>query len=239
MPSTPPARDATDDGTRDDPRVRSNRRWRLAFTYAAWMVVIVALSALPYIFFDGDFTRLVEGAMIEDTPRTAVAAIGIALLIADLFLVIPSGLVIALMAALLGGVAGAVAGTVGLSLACVLGFWIGKSVAKDFSEDATEQRQFNYVSGLIRRHGVTILAACRPIPVLAELSVIAAGALGLSMRSVLMTTLLANVGIASVYAGLGSMAGAGWLGFALILAASLALPALTILISRSFGLQKS
>ena len=234
-----PAGNLVNHAALEDRRSRSVRRWRLVFTYTAWIVVIIAVSALPYLFFDGDFTRIVEWTMTEETPSAAVAAIGVALLIADLFLVIPSGLIIALMASLLGGVIGAIAGTVGLSLACVLGFCIGRSVGRDFSDDRAEQREFVYVSGLIRRHGVIILAVCRPIPLLAELSIIAAGALGLSMRSALTTTFLANVGIASIYAGLGAMAGTGWLGFSFVLAASFALPALMILASRSLGMRKS
>lgn len=223
----------------EDPRPRSGRRWPIALTYAAWIAILIAISALPYIFFDGDFTRIVEQAMTEESSRIAAASIGIVLLVADLLLVIPSGLIIALMAALLGGVIGAIVGAIGLSLACALGFWIGRSIKGDFSDNPAEQRQFTYAKDLIRRNGVIILSACRPIPVLAELSVIAAGALGLPMRSVMMATVLANVGLASVYAGLGSMAGTGWLGFSFVLAASLALPATTILLARSFGIRAS
>lgn len=173
--------------------------------------------------------------MTEGTPRIAVAAVGIVLLVADLFLVIPSGLVIALMAGLLGGVSAALAGAAGLSLACALGYWIGKSVGEDFSDDAAEKREFGYVTGLLRRHGLVMLAAFRPVPVLGELSVIGAGALGLPMKSVLATTTLANMGISSVYASIGSLAGGGWSGFALIVAASLALSGVLMLLPRLVG----
>ena len=80
-----------------------------------------------------------------------------------------------------------------------------------------------------------MLAAFRPVPVLGELSGIGAEALGLPMKSVLATTTLANVGISSVYAGIGSLAGGGWSGFALIVAASLALPGVMMLLPRLVG----
>lgn len=206
------------------PRRRQARVWRTLLTYAALIAALIAVSALPFILFDGDFGRIAEQVITRETPYAAVVAIGIVLLVADLFLVIPSGLIIALMAGLIGSVSAAITGAAGLSLACALGYWIGKSVGDDFSDDADEKREFGYVTGLLRRYGLVMLAAFRPIPLLGEVSVIAAGALGLPAKAVLATTTLANAGVASLYAAIGTLSGSGWTGLALVVAASLALP---------------
>jgi len=213
-------------------RARHTRKWRQIFTYAAWLAVLIALSALPLLFFDGDFTRLAHSSMTADASRWSIAAIAILLLVADLFLVIPSGLIIALAGGLVGASFAILVGTIGLTLCCALGYWIGRSVGEDLSGDADEQRKFSYAIGLVRKHGPLMLAACRPIPLLSELSVIAAGALGLPAITVLTTTLLANIGIACVYALIGAGATEGASGFAAIVVAALALPI------ASFGLMR-
>ncbi|AHB50433.1 hypothetical protein W911_16755 [Hyphomicrobium nitrativorans NL23] len=200
--------------------------------YLSWIAVFIVISALPYILFDGDFGRIAEETITDDRSRLAIAAIGIVLLVADLFLVIPSGLIIALLSNLLGTATGVIIGAAGLSLACVLGYWIGKTVGRDFSNDEGEQRDFGYVSDLLARHGLIVVAACRPIPVLGELSVIASGAIGLSFAKVFGVSTLANIGVSSLYASIGVSGPGGAEGVALVVAASLALPALTMVLAR-------
>jgi len=213
-------------------QVRDVRRWRAWFTFAAWVVVIIAVSAIPFILFDGDFSGFVRNAISEDTSRWAVAAIAIALLVADLFLVIPSGLVIALVGGTMGALLGVIVGATGLTLACALGYWIGTTVGNDLAGDPAEEKEYGYAMRLVHRHGLLMLAACRPIPVLSELSVIAAGALRLPAARVLATTALANVGVAAVYAFIGASVGDDPWGLAVIVVAALALPAVMLLIVR-------
>ena len=67
-------------------------------------------------------------------------------------------------------------------------------------------------------------------PVLAEASVIAAGVLGLRASTVLLVTGLANIGFATVYAGLGASA-EGLTGFLLAFALSLAIPAVALIVA--------
>jgi membrane protein DedA with SNARE-associated domain len=85
-------------------------------------------------------------------------------------------------------------------------------------------------AGYFAQHGLLVLAACRAVPVLAEASILAAGALRLPVRSVLLTTSAANLGVAGCYAALGASATDGP-GFAVVLLASLALPAFALAIS--------
>jgi membrane protein DedA with SNARE-associated domain len=81
---------------------------------------------------------------------------------------------------------------------------------------------------LLDRRGLPILALCRPVPVLAEASVIAAGVVGMPFGRTLFVTGFANLGFSAVYALLGASAQT-MLGFLFAAAASLALPALALL----------
>jgi membrane protein DedA with SNARE-associated domain len=62
------------------------------------------------------------------------------------------------------------------------------------------------VSSLLQRYGTSVLVLCRGVPVLAEASVMAAGALGMPARRCIAATILANVGVAGLYATIGAAA---------------------------------
>jgi uncharacterized membrane protein YdjX (TVP38/TMEM64 family) len=63
-----------------------------------------------------------------------------------------------------------------------------------------------YLSGLLSRYGVIVLVLCRGVPIMAEVSVMAAGALGLPMGRCLAATTLANLAVGAVYAAIGAAA---------------------------------
>jgi 3-dehydroquinate synthase len=77
-----------------------------------------------------------------------------------------------------------------------------------------------------------MLVLCRPVPVLAEASVIAAGVAGLPAGHVLAITTLANIGVAATYASLGSSAETGS-GLLAALAASIGLPLVAMLTAKT------
>jgi membrane protein DedA with SNARE-associated domain len=81
------------------------------------------------------------------------------------------------------------------------------------------------------RYGDYGLVLCRPVPVLAEASVILAGVVGAPRRRFFVLTSWSNLGIAMVYAAVGAFA-MEVESFLLAFAAALALPAVAMLIAR-------
>ncbi|MDH4981259.1 VTT domain-containing protein [Hyphomicrobium sp. D-2] len=208
---------------------RTSKAWGLIAKYTAWTIALVIGVSVPLVVLGDRFDLIIRDWMTAPESSLAVAAIGIALLVADLLLAIPSALVIALMGGLIGSTAATVAGTIGLSLACVWGFLLGRSVGRDFSSaDEREQKEFTSATAMLKQYGAVALVVARPVPILAEISVIAAAALGMPAAPVLITTTLANFGIAALYAFVGATA-EGWLGIALVFAAATTLPALALL----------
>ena len=84
---------------------------------------------------------------------------------------------------------------------------------------------------LAEDRGPAVLALMRPLPVLAEASVLLFGAVGVPWRKFLPVVTLANLGLAAAYAGLGHYAGQEG-NLAVALAASIALPLLATTIAR-------
>ena len=79
--------------------------------------------------------------------------------------------------------------------------------------------------GVLSRYGSYVLVMCRPVPVLAEASVLVAGATGLPLRTAMAATSLSNLGVAGAYAALGALSHDP-VSFLVVFAATCILPAL-------------
>jgi uncharacterized membrane protein YdjX (TVP38/TMEM64 family) len=211
---------------------RADHGWRRPTKYAAMLLALLAVVAVPFLLFGETIDGLTQAAMTGTASRAMATAAGFSLLAADVVLPVPSTLVITVLGALLGSVAATLAAAGGLSLGCVLGYWLGRRFGHDFALRAMGAEDFSFLAGQLERRGVMVLALCRPVPVLAEASVIAAGVTGMPAGKVLAVTTLANFGFAAVYAFLGAAA-ASAAGFVLALAASIGLPLAAILIAQA------
>jgi len=159
----------------------------------------------------------------------AATAIG-GLLASDVVLPIPSSVVSAGAGMLLGFSRGVAVVWLGMTASCLIGYLIGAS-----SADAA--RRFVGRDGLIRAsalaesYGDLMLVVSRPVPVLAEASVIFAGVVRTPFRRFLAMTSAANLGVAAGYAAIGafSMRVESLL---LAFAGAIAVPGLAMLVAR-------
>jgi uncharacterized membrane protein YdjX (TVP38/TMEM64 family) len=141
----------------------------------------------------------------EPASRFVFGLCGVLLLAADIVLPVPSSLVASALGAALGWLWGTAAAALGLTWGCVVGFGIGR-LARDRLGTERLGPDYQHVSSLLQRYGTSVLVLCRGVPVLAEASVMAAGALGMSARRCIAVAALANLGVAGVYATVGAAA---------------------------------
>ena len=138
-------------------------------------------------------------------PGSLPAAAGVALLIADVVLPVPSSLIMFAFGAAYGfwiGVGLSMAGCVGASLA---GFALGRGgreVVRRFVRDD----EYDRASALLDRWGTLALIATRPVPILAETVAILAGASRTSWTRMTATAILGSIVPAILYAWAGSAA---------------------------------
>lgn len=147
------------------------------------------------------------------------------LLALDIVLPVPSSLVSTAAGALLGPVTGTLVSTIGMTIATITGYLIGRtgaSTARRFTGEASLQR----AQKLLDQHGDLALAACRPVPVLAEASAIFAGLARFPFARFLLWTTIANAITSAIYAWAGANA------FLFAFAAALGLPAIALFLSR-------
>lgn len=219
----------TEGGSRAASAARARRAWKLA----GLGLVMVALVVLPFVLFGEPLEQLARSVIADPSSRLMAGLAGALLLAADIVLPVPSTIVISGLGALLGGLAATLLATVGLTLGCAAGYGLGRRLGHDFAERAMGAADFAFLSDRLDRYGVLILALCRPVPVLAEASVIAAGVAGLSAGKVLTVTTLANIGFAAVYAALGAAADTG-AGLLTAVGASIGVPLAGLLVAQAW-----
>jgi uncharacterized membrane protein YdjX (TVP38/TMEM64 family) len=184
---------------------------------------VLAFIIVPFVLFGALLERWVADHVWNAGAPLISAILGAALLAADVFLPIPSSLVGTALGALLGAPIGTLVGTIGLTAGCIVGYATGAIARVAFVEQLIARRDLNAVSRWLARYGVTALVLCRAVPVLAEASVIVAGAMRMRPLPAFAATTLANLGISAVYAGLGSLS-TDAVSFLLAFAASIILP---------------
>lgn len=195
--------------------------------WAVLWVILIAIVLLPFLLFERQFEQLATWLAQGNASGWATAAAIGALLALDVFLPVPSSIVSTGAGVLLGFWKGTLVIWIGMNLGCAIGYLFGAYAA-------APARRLVGSDGLARagkvmdQYGPWAIAVCRPIPVLAESSVVFAGLVKSPLAPFLWLTTLADLGIALAYAAVGAFSmRAG--SFLLTFAGAIALPGLALL----------
>jgi len=137
------------------------------------------------------------------------------LLAVDVLAPIPSSLVSTACGSLLGFWAGTLASFAGMTVSAAAGYLLGRCAAGP-ARRALGSGDFKLMQRLHGRWGVWMLAALRPVPVLAEASLLFAGLAAMPWRGALPVLLCGNLAVSAVYGAIGTLAteqDATWLAF--------------------------
>jgi membrane protein DedA with SNARE-associated domain len=172
-------------------------RWALVW------IVLVGLVLAPFVLFEAEFNAFAARMTGGDTTLWLAAATIFGLLAFDVVLPVPSSIVSTAAGVLLGAWQGTAIVWSGMMVACLMGYALGaraSGVARRFVGEAS----LAHAELLASRYGDWALVMCRPIPVLAEASVVFAGLVRAPYSRFLGTTALSNLGIALGYASFGA-----------------------------------
>lgn len=204
------------------------RRWgwvRLVLLLAAFVLVPFAVMGS---WLDQQIVPLLSPGRLHPLVLAGVLC---ALLASDILLPIPSSVVSTACGYLLGFWGGALVSWVGMTLGSLLGYELGRSAGDFAARRLVPETQRAEMQHLALRWGHWAIAVARPIPVLAETSVVFAGISRLPRGRVAAISLLSNLGVSVVYAAVGAFS-ATWNSFFLAVAMAFGIPAVALLISR-------
>lgn len=208
-----------------------------AMRWAVVWAVLIAAVLVPFFLFESQFNAFAE-RMTQGTVGLWLASASIfGLLALDVILPVPSSIVSTAAGVLLGFVRGAAVVWAGMMVGALLGYAIGSrasGLARRFVGAPGLQR----AESLVRRYGDWTIVMCRPVPVLAEASVIFAGLVRAPLARFLTLTALSNLGIALGYAAFGAFS-MRVDSFLVAFAGALILPGLAIALARATFARKS
>ena len=202
--------------------------------WAVVWVVLIGVVLIPFFLFESEFNAFAARMTATGTAAWLAGVSIFGLLALDVVLPVPSSIVSTAAGVLLGFWTGAAIVFAGMMVACLAGYALGARAAgaarRFVGEDGLRR-----ADALMRRYGDYTIVLCRPVPVLAEASVIFAGLVGAPLGRFVVLSALSNLGIALGYAAFGAFSMridsflAAFLG-------ALILPGVAILIARlTFG----
>ncbi len=170
------------------------------------VLVVLAVPIVPFLIFQDSLEPIIESWLAEQHARQSIALAVVGLLAVDVALPIPSSFISTFAGAQLGIGLGTLASWFGMSLGATFGFAVARWLGRPLAERWASLEDLSAIQRLAARFGTTTIVITSALPVLAEASVLALGAMGLSWRRFLPAMLLSNFGIALAYAVFGALA---------------------------------
>ena len=204
------------------------RRW--------WILVLAVALAIMFLRFlievvlDFRADAYVEGLMQE--PGWGAALLIVTLLSIDLFLPIPSSLVMVLSGVLFGTVWGGVLSLVGSLVGNYVGFELARTYGRGVAARLVGQSQIESMTRIFSRFGAATVIASRPLPILMETLSVVAGLAGLSRSTFLAASVVGTIPVCFAYSYAGTFAIEAETVFVTILAI-VAVPALAWLLFKT------
>jgi len=175
--------------------------------WAGWTVlagaILLAVVAL-YFPYETGIRRWAEAFFGSGPPWWVAAPVLAGLLAADVVLPVPSSLVSTACGVLLGLWGGALVSWLGMTAGSVAGYWLGSKVGRRAAERLVRRQDLERVGRAAARFGDWVIILFRAVPVLAEASVVFAGALRMPRARFLVLSGLSNLGISLAYAAVGA-----------------------------------
>jgi len=191
------------------------------------VAIVLAIPIVPFVAFGPSMEERIERDIRSALAPETVGLMVVGLLAVDVFLPVPSSVVSTVAGSVLGFGLGTAASWLGMTLgaggAFLLARLLGRSLALRFSK----AEDLGRIDVLSARYGPMVLVLARPVPILAEASVLFLGATRLSWTRFFVPIALSNLGIAAVYAALGDL-----VQLPVALAASIALPLVLTALAR-------
>ena len=169
-----------------------------------WVTLCLAVPVVPFLLLGEGFEESIAGIVKTEVSSPVVAVLTVGLLAADILLPVPSSTVCTVAAYRLGFFPGVLASFAGLMIGSIAAFAAARFLGRQFVQKRLSESEAHEAEAKADRWGVWLVILARPVPILAEASVLWLGTTHLRWRSFLAALALANLAIASVYGILGT-----------------------------------
>lgn len=195
----------------------------------------MALIIVPFMIWGAKVDAWTESFLEEAGSRPfLVAGVLGGLLGSDILFPVPSSIVSTGCGMLLGFAVGTLTSLAGMTLSCLFGFWLGASGGRSMANKLVGGPELSRFEDMSRKYGAWAIVIARPVPVLAEVSVLFAGMGGMPFRKFMLITTLSNLGVSMVYAVIGAYS-ASVNSFLMAFLAGISVPGIAMLLLKLKG----
>ncbi len=175
-----------------------------------WLLPVLLFAAIivPFLLWGGVFESLLSPQAVRallDRHRQIAWLIGIALLVADLFLPIPSTIVMSALGWLYGPFAGGIVASIGLFLSAQLAYRLSSRFGRSLALHLADEASLDAAAAWFSKSGGACIAVSRCLPVLSEAIACMAGLSRFSKRDFHAATLLGTLPAGFVFAWIGHL----------------------------------
>jgi uncharacterized membrane protein YdjX (TVP38/TMEM64 family) len=190
------------------------------------VVLVLAVPIVPFLACGHSMEQWIDDWLRQNLPAATVAVATVVLLAVDVLLPVPSSVVCTVAAHRLGFSLGTCCSWLGMTVGAMAAFLAARLLGRVIVERLSTPEDLERADRLSRHYGPAVLVIARPIPVLAEASVLLLATTDLAWQRFMLPIALSNLGIALAYSALGHL-----LSLPLAIASSIALPLLATLIA--------
>jgi len=219
--------ESQNDAALQSPTQHSTLKWALL------VVILLAIVLVPF-FLAGTAIESWTKNFIDTAgthPWLTATVLG-ALLASDILLPIPSSIVSTACGLLLGVALGTAVSLLGMTISCILGYWLARGCGRALAVRLVSADDLDRFQSVHARFEDWAVVISRPIPVLAEVSVLFAGLSRMPAARFFLLSTLANLGISLGYALVGAYA-SNANAFFVAFAGAMLLPGLAMLLART------
>jgi len=162
-----------------------------------WILITLATASLiiiPFMIYgeriDAWTEQLIESSQYN---KGVVALILGSLLGSDILLPVPSSIASTACGMLLGIIMGSLVSLAGMIVSCVIGYYLAAKLGQPFVTKMVGDQSMNHFTELQQKYGNWVVVITRPVPVLAEIAVLAAGLGRIPFRHFFILSTLANL----------------------------------------------
>lgn len=167
-------------------------------------LIVALLIIVPYLIWGESIDQWAGNLIKEGQSHPFRTGAILALLLAsDIILPIPSCIVSAACGLMLGFVYGTLASLVGMSLGCLFGYALGR-IGTRRAKKMLGERESAQLKSFQRKYGLWLLLALRPVPILAEASILFSGIARMPFGKTLALATLGNLAVSALYAAVGA-----------------------------------
>lgn len=204
-----------------------------AYRWLILLVGVLAIILIPFLLFGERIETWTEGFLESASERSVLVAVVLgSLLASDILLPVPSSLTSTAAGLLLGLVGGLMTSLMGMTISCVVGYWLGARFGRPVAGRLVGERELSRLEKLSQRFGNWVIVVSRPVPMLAEASVLLAGISGMPLSQFFLLSTLSNFGVSVVYAAVGAFS-ATVNSFLLAFAGAILVPLLAMMVMRN------